>query len=266
MRVCIDYRDLNNATPKDTYPMPVDDLFIDATAGHEVLSFMDETVGYHQIHVVEEDHHKTAFYCPGFAGAFEYVVMPFGIKNAGATYQRAMNLIFHDILGKLIEVYIDDVVAGDFLGFLVHQKGIEISKDKAQAIISTSPPTTKKKLQQLIGRINFLCRFILNTAWKVQPFSSLLKLQEATKFVWEPQHQEAFNGIKDYVPYEPFCFNSTSSRHPSLFLLVCSKVPSREGLARRGMVDSFGLAFGTCTSNNIRKSGLGWPGLRLSDA
>ena len=90
--------------------MHIADLLIDAAAGYEVLSFMDGTAGYHQIPVAEEDRHKTAFRCPGFAGVFEYVVMPFGLKNAGATYQRAMNLIFHDILGKLIEVYIDDVL------------------------------------------------------------------------------------------------------------------------------------------------------------
>ena len=90
--------------------MLVADLLIDVAAGHEVLSFMDGTAGYHQIPVAEEDHNKTAFHCPRFAGAFEYVVMPFGLKNAGATYQHAMNLIFHDILDKLIEVYIDDVV------------------------------------------------------------------------------------------------------------------------------------------------------------
>lgn len=109
MRVCVDSRDHNNATPKDIYPMPIADLLIDAAAGH-VLSFMDGTAGYHQIPVAEEDRHKTAFRCPDLAGAFEYVVMPFGLKKAGATYQRAMNLIFHDILGKLIKVYIDEVV------------------------------------------------------------------------------------------------------------------------------------------------------------
>ncbi|KAL6202878.1 hypothetical protein ACLB2K_026582 [Fragaria x ananassa] len=90
--------------------MPIADILIDEAAGHKVLSFMDGTARYHKILVTEEDRHKTAFRCPGFACAFEYVVMPFGLKNARATYQRAMNLIFHDILGKLIEVYIDDVV------------------------------------------------------------------------------------------------------------------------------------------------------------
>ncbi|XP_024196156.1 uncharacterized protein LOC112199358 [Rosa chinensis] len=86
MRVCVDYRDLNKATPKDVYPKPVADMLVDAVAGHELLSFMDGTSSYHQIPVAEEDRHKTAFRCPGFAGVFEYVVMPFSLKNAGATY------------------------------------------------------------------------------------------------------------------------------------------------------------------------------------
>ncbi|XP_062020894.1 uncharacterized protein LOC133737331 [Rosa rugosa] len=165
-------------------------MLVDAVAGHELLSFMDGTAGYHQIPVAEEDRHKTAFRCPGFAGVFEYVVMPFGLKNAGATYQRAMNLIFHDILGKILEVYIDDVVvkskekgnhiidlrrvfermrqhklkmnpakcvlgvqAGDFLGFIVHQRGIEVPEDKASAVINASPPQTKKELQCLLGSL-----------------------------------------------------------------------------------------------------------------
>ncbi|KAL6192126.1 hypothetical protein ACLB2K_038513 [Fragaria x ananassa] len=110
IRVCVYYRDLNKATPKDVYPMLVADMLIDAVAGHEMLSFMDDTASYHQIPVVEADRHKTTFRCPAFIGAFEYVVLPFGLKNVGATYQRAMNLIFHDILSKILEVYIDDVV------------------------------------------------------------------------------------------------------------------------------------------------------------
>ncbi|XP_062003261.1 uncharacterized protein LOC133720801 [Rosa rugosa] len=226
IRVCIDYRDLNNATPKDVYPMPVADMLVDAVAGHEQLSFMDGTANYHQIPVAEEDRHKTAFRCLGFAGVFEYVVMPFGLKNAGATYQRAMNLIFHEILGKILEVYIDDVVVkskqrgnhisdlrkqsaysefrgGDFLGFIVHQRGIEVSEDKAKAVINASPPRTKKELQRLLGKINFLRRFISNSAGKIHPFSALLKLQGQTEFVWEAKHQEAFDRIKAYLANPP---------------------------------------------------------------
>ncbi|CAL8993663.1 unnamed protein product [Prunus brigantina] len=219
IRICVDFRNLNLATPKDEYPMPMADLLVDGAAKHEILSFMDGHSGYNQIFIAEEDVHKTAFKCPGSIGTFEYVVMPFGLKNVGATYQRAMNAIFHDMISRNIEVYIDDVViksesrlghlddlrsafermrrhqlkmnpkkcafgvsAGNFLGFLVHQRGIEIDKNKAKAIIDAPPPKNKKGVQSLLGQINFLRRFIDNSAGKVEPFSSLLKLKDEEKF------------------------------------------------------------------------------------
>ena len=101
---------MNNATPKDEYSMPMADLLVDGVAGYQILSMMDGHSGYNQIFIAEEDVHKTAFRCPGSIGTFEWIVMPFGLKNVGATYQRAMNLIFHDMLHKFMEVYIDDVV------------------------------------------------------------------------------------------------------------------------------------------------------------
>nr|AAT93877.1 putative polyprotein [Oryza sativa Japonica Group] len=110
VRVCIDFRDLNKATPKDEYPMPVADQLVDAASGNKILSFIDGNAGYNQIFMTEEDMHKTAFRCPGAIGLFEWVVMTFGLKSAGATYQRAMNYIYHDLIGWLVEVYIDDVV------------------------------------------------------------------------------------------------------------------------------------------------------------
>jgi hypothetical protein len=91
MRVCIDFRDLNRATPMDGYPMPVADLLVDAAAGHKVISFMDGNAGYDQFFMAIEDISKTAFRC---IGLFEWIVMTFGLKNADATYQRAMNYIF----------------------------------------------------------------------------------------------------------------------------------------------------------------------------
>jgi hypothetical protein len=84
--VCVDFRDLNRATPKDEYPMPVAETLINAAAGHKILSFMDGNAGYNQIFMAPEDIHKTAFRVPGAIGLFEYVVMTFGVKNAGATY------------------------------------------------------------------------------------------------------------------------------------------------------------------------------------
>nr|AAT93985.1 putative polyprotein [Oryza sativa Japonica Group] len=110
IRVCIDFRDLNKATPKDEYPMPIADMMINDASGHKVISFLDGNAGYNQIFMAEEDMYKTAFRCPGFVGLFEWVVMTFGLKNAGATYQRAINLIFHDLLGVILEIYIDDIV------------------------------------------------------------------------------------------------------------------------------------------------------------
>jgi hypothetical protein len=106
----VDFRDLNRATPKVEYPMPVAKTLINAAAGNKILSFMDGNASYNQIFMALEDVHKTAFRVPGAVGLFEYVVMTFGLKNAGATYQHAMNYIYHDLIGKLVEIYIDNIV------------------------------------------------------------------------------------------------------------------------------------------------------------
>ena len=115
----------------DGYPMPVADLVVDATAGHRIISFMDGNVGYNQIFMAEEAVPKTAFRCPGHVGLFEWIVMNFGLKNSGATYQRAMNFIFHEFIGKLVEIYIDDVLvkSGDFTKHLADlQKLLECTR------------------------------------------------------------------------------------------------------------------------------------------
>ena len=83
---------------------------MDSSAGHKILSMMDGHSGYNQICIAEEDIHKTTFRCPGNISTFEWVKMPFGLKNAGATYQRAMNTIFHDLIGGYLECHIDDIV------------------------------------------------------------------------------------------------------------------------------------------------------------
>jgi hypothetical protein len=142
--------------------MPIADMLISDALGHRVISFLDGNAGYNQIFMAEEDMSKTAFIYPGFVGIFEWVVMIFGLKNVGATCQRAMNLIFHDLIEVIMEVYIDDIViklathkshlanlrlafertrryglkmnplkcafgvsAEKFLGFIIHDKGIE---------------------------------------------------------------------------------------------------------------------------------------------
>ncbi|GKV21983.1 hypothetical protein SLEP1_g31893 [Rubroshorea leprosula] len=233
LKVCVDFQNLNLATPKDEYPMPIADLLVDGVACHKILSFMDGHSGYNQIFIADADVPKTAFQCPGAVGTFEWVVMPFGLKNAGATYQRAMNAIFHDMIGKFMEIYIDDVVVkshgeadhlvhlrkafermrqhglkmnplkcafevstGNFLGYLVHERGLEVDKNKARVVIEAKPPQNKKELQRFLGRVNFLRRFISNLAGKTRLFSPLLKLKSEADFKWKEHHQSAFDIIK----------------------------------------------------------------------
>ncbi|KAL0298654.1 UNVERIFIED_CONTAM: Transposon Tf2-12 polyprotein [Sesamum radiatum] len=108
IRVCVDFRDLNNACHKDDFTLPIVELMIDATTGHEALSFMDGSSGYNQIRMAPADEELTAFRTP--KGIYCYKVMPFGLKNAVATYQRAMQKIFDDMLHKNVECYVDDLV------------------------------------------------------------------------------------------------------------------------------------------------------------
>jgi len=109
VRMCVDYRDLNRASPKDDFPLPHIDILVDNTTKFSLFSFMDGFSGYNQIKMAPEDIEKTTFITPW--GTFCYEIMSFGLKNAGATYQRAMVTLFHDMIHKEIEVYVDDMIA-----------------------------------------------------------------------------------------------------------------------------------------------------------
>jgi len=190
--------------------------------------------------MAEEDMSKMAFRCPGFVGLFEWVVMIFSLKNAGATYQRAMNLIFHDLLGVILKVYIDDTVnksaglgnhladlrlalermrryglkmnplkcafgvsAGKFLGFIIHEKGTEIDSKQVEAMKHVEASTCKKDLQKFLGKINFLRRFISNLFGKIDTFIPILQLKNEAKFTWGAEQQVAFEKIKSYLSSPP---------------------------------------------------------------
>ncbi|EEC68359.1 hypothetical protein OsI_36494 [Oryza sativa Indica Group] len=190
--------------------------------------------------MAEEDIHKTAFRCPGAIGLFEWVIMTFGLKSAGATYQRDMNYIYHDLIGWLVEVYIDDVVvkskevedhiadlrkvfertrkyglkmnptkcafgvsAGQFLGFLVHEMGIEATQRSVNAIKKIQPPENKTELQEMIGKINFVRRFISNLSGRLEPFTPLLRLKADQQFTWGVEQQKALDNIKEYLSSSP---------------------------------------------------------------
>ncbi|XP_060972375.1 uncharacterized protein LOC133038292 [Cannabis sativa] len=135
-RVCIDFTDLNKACPKDSFPLPHIDMMVDATAGHEFLSFMDAFSGYNQILIHPNDQEKTSFITE--RGTFCYKVMPFGLKNAGATYQRLVNRMFADMLGKRMEVYIDDMLVKSLAAL---SRFISKSSDRCHLFFSTLKKT-----------------------------------------------------------------------------------------------------------------------------
>ncbi|GKV42880.1 hypothetical protein SLEP1_g50242 [Rubroshorea leprosula] len=211
-RMCIDYTNLNNACPKDCYPMPSIDKLVEAASGNERLSLLDAYSGYHQVPLAPEDEEKTSFY----AGdeIYCYVIMPFGLKNAGATYQKMVTIVFRAQIGKNLEVYVDDIVVKSlkaenhladldetfnnlrknrmrlnpakcifgvesrkFLGFMVSRRGIEVNPEKIRAIAEMEPPKSIKDIQRLTGRVAALHRFISRSADKCLPFFKIMRSQ-----------------------------------------------------------------------------------------
>jgi len=197
--MCVDYTDLNNACPRDAYPLPNIDRLVDGAAGNKVLSFLDAYSGYNQIPMAASDMSKTTFITDDIN--YFYKVMPFGLKNAGATYQRLMDKVFSHLMGQCVEVYVDDMVVkspshhqhakdlsavffvlrqynlrlnpdkcvfgvdcGKFLEFMLTQRGIEANPKKCKVIIEMRSPTTIKEVQRLIGRITAISRFLPNLA------------------------------------------------------------------------------------------------------
>ena len=177
----MDYTDLNDACPKDSFTLPRIDQIVDASAGHSMLSFLDAFSGYHQINMHPPDKEKTSFITPH--GLYCYNVMPFGLKNDGATYQRLVTKMFRPLLSSTMEVYIDDMLVkskqrpdhathlqqafdllreygmkqnplkcafgvnvGRFLGFMVTQRGIEANPAQLKAILQSPAPSSKKEI------------------------------------------------------------------------------------------------------------------------
>ncbi|GKU99600.1 hypothetical protein SLEP1_g12423 [Rubroshorea leprosula] len=169
-RMCIDFTNLNEACPKNPHPLPNVEKLVERAAGHERMSFLDASSGYHQVQLLLDDQEKTAFYVGD--AIYCYVMMPFGLKNAGATYQKLVQIIFKLQIGRNIEVYVDDMIvtsvraedhigdlkSGKFLGYVVSKKGIEVNLEKVQAVQQMESPKTVKEVQHLTGRIAALHR------------------------------------------------------------------------------------------------------------
>ncbi|GKF91278.1 reverse transcriptase domain-containing protein, partial [Tanacetum coccineum] len=107
-RMCVDFTDINKAFPKDCYPLPKIDWNVESLSGFRLKCFLDAYKGYHQIQMAEGDEDKTAYFAG--EGVFCYRKMPFGLKNARATYQRLVDKVFHDQIGRNLEAYVDDMV------------------------------------------------------------------------------------------------------------------------------------------------------------
>ncbi|XP_011100179.1 uncharacterized protein LOC105178414 [Sesamum indicum] len=236
-RMCTDFTDLNKACSKDPYPLPRIDVLVDSTARYEVFSMMDAYQGYHQIYMATEDRIKTSFVTD--RGIFCYNVMPFGLKSAGATYQRLVNKMFAQQIGKTMEVYVDDmlvkshkpdehlehlktsfaimrehgmklnpnkcmfgVAGGKFLGYMVSERGIEANPEKIEAILNLKSPTSIKEVQKLTGRIASLNRFISRFADRNLHFFKILR--KVKGFEWTDECEQAFQELKNYLRSPPF--------------------------------------------------------------
>ncbi|KAI5333676.1 hypothetical protein L3X38_023808 [Prunus dulcis] len=236
-RMCVDYTNLNRACPKDSFPLPRIDQLVDATAGHALLSFMDAYSGYNQIFMHLEDQAHTSFITD--RGLYCYKVMPFGLKNAGATYQRLVNHLFAPLIGNTMEVYVDDmlvksrtadqhipnlsatftilkqykmrlnptkcafgVASGKFLGFMISQRGIEANPEKIQAILDMTIPKTVKDIQSLTGRVAALTRFISKATDRCAPFFKALKGTKRN-ITWTAECETAFSELKEYMGRAP---------------------------------------------------------------
>ncbi|GKV12075.1 hypothetical protein SLEP1_g23275 [Rubroshorea leprosula] len=182
-RMCIDFTNLNEACPKDPHPLPNMEKLVERVAGHERMSFLDASSGYHQVQLLLDDQEKTAFYVGN--AIYCYVMMPFSLKNAGATYQKLVQIIFMLQIGRNIEVYVDDMIvtsctfaveSGKFLRYVVSKKGIEVNPEKVLTIQQMEPPKTVKDVQRLTGRVAVLHRFIARSAERCLPFFKALTL------------------------------------------------------------------------------------------
>ncbi|KAG8481511.1 hypothetical protein CXB51_026366 [Gossypium anomalum] len=227
VRMCVDYRDLNKASPKDNFPLPHIDTLVDNTAGYSLFSFMDGFSGYNQIKIHPEDMDKYTFIT--LWGTFCYKVMPLGLKNAGATYQRAMVNLFHDMMHKDIEVYADDMIAKlrtekEYIEVLrrlfLSEKGIEVDSDKVRAIQELPSPRTQKEVRGFIGRLNYIALFISQLTEKCDPIFRLLR--KHNQGTWDEECQNAFEKVKQYLLDAPVLSPPSLDKPLILYLSVFS--------------------------------------------
>lgn len=229
LRMVVDYRHLNDITIRDSYPLPLINDMLEHLSKGRVFSKLDLRSAYNLVRIKEGDEFKTAFTCK--YGHFEYLVMPFGLKNAPAVFQHFINDILEDVLGKFAFCYIDDIIIFspdldthfvhlsevlnrlrkahlfaklekcefcvpflDFLGHRISSDGILMDPKKVSSILEWPIPANVKQLQSFLGLANYYRRFIPGFAAITHPLNSLLK--KHIKFSWTSKTQDAFEEIK----------------------------------------------------------------------
>ncbi|KAJ9534185.1 hypothetical protein QJQ45_007005 [Haematococcus lacustris] len=240
-RMCIDYRPLNRLTIKNKYPLPRLDTLLDRLHGAKVFSKLDLRQGYHQIRVAPEDIHKTAFRTR--YGHFEFTVLPFGLCNAPATFQRLMNDVLHDLLDDCVLVYLDDILIFSrtpqehiahlrrvldllrkhklyaklskcefgmdqtaFLGHVVSASGIACDPAKVAAVQSWPIPTTVHEVRSFLGLANYYRRFVKDFSTIAAPLTALTRADGHDKqgvVAWGQAQQSAFDALKQALVSAP---------------------------------------------------------------
>ncbi|GJX92642.1 reverse transcriptase domain-containing protein [Tanacetum coccineum] len=235
-RVCIDYRKLNEATRKDHFPLPFMDQMLERLAGNQYYCFLDGFSGYFQIPIDPKDQEKTTFTCP--YGTFAYRRMPFGLCNAPGTFQRCMMAIFHDMIEKTMEVFMDDfsvfgdsfstclshlekmlkrcedtnlslnwekshfmVKEGIVLGHKISKSGLEVDRAKVEVIAKLPHPTTVKGVRSFLGHAGFYRRFIQDFSKIARPMTHLL--EKETPFFFSEECIDSFNTLKRKLTEAP---------------------------------------------------------------
>jgi hypothetical protein len=236
LRMCVDYRMLNDLTIKDRYALPrIDELF-DQLSGATVFSKIDLRSGYHQIRISEEDAHKTAFRTR--YGHYEFMVMPFGLTNAPATFMRLMNDVFRPLLDKCVVVFLDDILVFsrthqeheqhlrmvfgilrqhklyaklskcqfgssevEFLGHVIGAEGIKPMQDKVAAITEWEAPTSVTEVRSFLGLTGYYRRFVRGYATLALPLTQLTK--NDVPFRWTRETQGAFDALKKAIRSAP---------------------------------------------------------------
>ncbi|GBB91667.1 hypothetical protein RclHR1_19010001 [Rhizophagus clarus] len=235
-RLCIDYRELNNITQKDAYPLPRIDDMLDSFGKAKWFTSLDLTSGYWQVEVDPKDQPKTAFITQ--FGIYQFKVMLFGLCNAPATFQRLMDEIFHEILWKFVMVYLDDIIvysetfeehlkhlgivfdhlqaAGlklnpgkcffmkaelEFLGHIISAQGIQTDPAKTEKVKNFPKPKNTTQLRGFLGLASYYRRFVPNFARIATPLNKLLR--KGTVYQWTAEQDKAFNALKECLVTSP---------------------------------------------------------------